>query len=181
MSGIQALKTFLNILHNFLLGASFRAANSTDPFSRASLQPIADYIQSHITSSPDIGIICGSGLGELANLVENPVILPYSSIPGKNEQSKMLVSMNPYLTGFPVSTAPGHSGRLVFGLLAGANVVIMQGRLHAYEGHPLWHCTLPVRIFRMLGVKHLIVTNAVGGLNPKYKVTQISKQWTLKS
>jgi len=137
-------------------GASFRAANSTDPFSRASLQPIADYIQSHITSSPDIGIICGSGLGELANLVENPVILPYSSIPG-----------------FPVSTAPGHSGRLVFGLLAGANVVIMQGRLHAYEGHPLWLCTLPVRIFRMLGVTHLIVTNAVGGLNPEYKVGDI--------
>ena len=93
----------------------------------------------------------------------------------------MLVSINQYLTGFPVSTVPGHPGRLVSGLLSGANVVIMQGRLHAYEGHPLWHCTLPVRIFRMLGVKHLIVTNAVGGLNPKYKVTQISKQWTLKS
>ena len=83
----------------------------------------------------------------------SPVILPYSSIPS-----------------FPVSTAPGHSGKLVFGTLAGASVVLMQGRLHVYEGHPLWRCTLPVRIMRMVGVTHLIVTNAVGGLNPAYKV-----------
>jgi len=135
------------------IGSNFRSATSPDPFSRASLQPAADFILSRISDSPVIGIICGSGLGELASLVLSPVILPYTDIPS-----------------FPVSTAPGHSGKLVFGTLAGASVVLMQGRLHVYEGHPLWRCTLPVRIMRMVGVTHLIVTNAVGGLNPAYKV-----------
>jgi len=137
-------------------GSSFRQASSPDPFSRASLQPIADFLVSKIRDVPDIGIICGSGLGELASLVSDAVILPYRDIPG-----------------FPVSTAPGHQGQLVFGHLSGARVVLMQGRLHVYEGHPLWRCTMPVRILRMVGVTHLIVTNAVGGLNPDYKVGDI--------
>ena len=111
-----------------LLGFNFRSATSPDPFSRAALQSSADFILSKIHSSPKIGIICGSGLGkvqrskgpkvqkslltlpgELASLVSDSVILPYSSIPG-----------------FPVSTAPGHSGKLVFGGLSGASVVLMQ-------------------------------------------------------
>eukprot|EP00092_Neocalanus_flemingeri_P039766 GFUD01043305.1.p1 GENE.GFUD01043305.1~~GFUD01043305.1.p1 ORF type:complete len:317 (-),score=99.96 GFUD01043305.1:30-980(-) len=137
-------------------GNNFRSATCPDPFSRASLQPSADFILSKINIRPNIGIICGSGLGELASLVSDSVILPYSSIPG-----------------FPVSTAPGHSGKLVFGSLSGASVVLMQGRLHVYEGHPMWRCTLPVRIMRMVGVTHLIVTNAVGGLNPAYQVGDI--------
>lgn len=137
-------------------GFGFRSATAPDPFSRASLQPAADFILSKISIQPVIGIICGSGLGELASLVSDPVTLPYSSIPG-----------------FPVSTAPGHSGKLVFGTLSGASVVLMQGRLHVYEGHPLWRCTLPVRIMRMVGVTHLIVTNAVGGINPAYQVGDI--------
>jgi len=137
-------------------GSSFRHAGSPDPFSRASLQPTADFILSKISITPVIGIICGSGLGELAELVSVSLVLPYSSIPG-----------------FPVSTAPGHQGQLVFGILSGARVVLMQGRLHVYEGHPLWRCTMPVRILRMVGVTQLIVTNAVGGLNPAYKVGDI--------
>jgi len=136
--------------------SSFRSADTPDPFSRVSLQPTADFILSKICVKPDIGIICGSGLGELANLVSDAVVLPYTSIPG-----------------FPVSTAPGHSGKLVFGTLSGARVVLMQGRLHVYEGHPLWRCTLPVRVMRMVGVTHLIVTNAVGGINPSYQVGDI--------
>ena len=75
-----------------------------------------------------LGIICGSGLGSLAQLVEDPVVLPYDSIPQ-----------------FPVSTAPGHSGQLVTGHLSGVPVVLMRGRLHVYEGYPLWMCTMPVR------------------------------------
>jgi len=137
-------------------GSNFRPAGSPDPFSRASLQPTADFILSKISITPVIGIICGSGLGELAELVSDALVLPYSSIPG-----------------FPVSTAPGHQGQLVFGSLSGARVVLMQGRLHVYEGHPLWRCTMPVRILRMVGVTQLIVTNAVGGLNPAYKVGDI--------
>jgi len=138
------------------LKSSFRSANSPDPFSRVSLQPTADFILSKINAKPNIGIICGSGLGELASLVCDAVVLPYCSIPG-----------------FPVSTAPGHSGKLVFGTLSGARVVLMQGRLHVYEGHPMWRCTLPVRVMKMVGVTHLIVTNAVGGINPAYQVGDI--------
>ena len=105
-------------------GFGFRSATAPDPFSHASLQPAADFILSQISIQPVIGIICGSGLGEysslliiltilplpgeLASLVSDPVTLPYSSIPG-----------------FPVSTAPGHSGKLVFGTLSGASVVLM--------------------------------------------------------
>jgi len=137
-------------------GSSFRHASSPDPFSREALQPIADFLLSKISAMPNIGIICGSGLGELATLVTDTVVLPYRDIPG-----------------FPVSTAPGHQGQLVFGCLSGARVVLMQGRLHVYEGHPLWRCTMPVRILRMVGVTQLIVTNAVGGLNPDYKVGDI--------
>ena len=109
----------------YFSGSNFRSATAPDPFSRASLQPAADFILSKISIQPVIGIICGSGLGEysslliiltilplpgeLASLVSDPVTLPYSSIPG-----------------FPVSTAPGHSGKLVFGTLSGASVVLMQ-------------------------------------------------------
>lgn len=118
-------------------GFGFRSATALDPFSHASLQPAADFILSKISIQPVIGIICGSGLGEysslliiltilplpgeLASLVSDPVTLPYSSIPG-----------------FPVSTAPGHSGKLVFGTLSGASVVLMQVRLR-YCFYNLYH------------------------------------------
>merc|ERR1712013_51628 len=121
--------------------------------------PAADYILEQAKTSghsPTLGIICGSGLGELATMVEQPVVLPYADIPG-----------------FPVSTAPGHQGKLIIGRLSGMTVILMQGRLHAYEGHPLWKVTMPVRVLRTVGVTHLIVTNAVGGLNPDYKVGDI--------
>jgi len=131
----------------------FRVTTANDPISREALQPTADYILSRTKVRPVLGMICGSGLGSLASLVQEPTILPYNTIPN-----------------FPVSTAPGHSGRLVLGHLAGVPVVLMQGRLHLYEGYPLWMCTLPVRIMKLLGVKMMIVSNAVGGLNPSYKV-----------
>jgi len=140
-------------------GSSFRSSSLPDPFSREALQPAADYILVKAKAgghTPTLGIICGSGLGELAAMVERPVVLPYADIPG-----------------FPVSTAPGHQGKLIIGRLSGMTVILMQGRLHAYEGHPLWKVTMPVRVMRMVGANTLVVTNAVGSINPQYQVGDI--------
>nr|CDS18570.1 purine nucleoside phosphorylase [Echinococcus granulosus] len=113
----------------------------------------ADYIKSKVSLTPQIGIICGSGLGKLAEIVSEPVIVKYSEI-----------------NQFPISTVAGHAGNLVFGKLAGKSVVVMQGRFHPYEGYQMSQVTLPVRVMKLLGVETLIVTNAAGGLNPGYKV-----------
>jgi len=112
----------------------------------------AAYIAARISGVPDTALVLGSGLGSLAGEVENPVIIPYGDIPG-----------------FAVSTAPGHAGRLVIGKLNGRQVLVMQGRLHCYEGHPLDRVVFPVRVFKMLGVKNLILTNAAGGVNMSYR------------
>lgn len=113
----------------------------------------ADFLKGKITFEPEVGIILGSGLGGLGNKLENQVAIPYSEIPN-----------------FPVSTVEGHSGQLVFGQLGGKNVVAMQGRFHYYEGYGMKEVTYPVRVMKFLGVKFMIVSNAAGGLNPKYKV-----------
>jgi len=136
---------------------AYRDPTKPDPFGKEALDPMVQYINLQTNSAkPSMGIICGSGLGGLALLLGNPIAIPYRKIPG-----------------FPVSTAPGHEGRLVFGLLRGARVVIMQGRLHIYEGHPLWRVTLGVRVMKLLGVSKLVVTNAVGGINPELQVGDI--------
>jgi purine-nucleoside phosphorylase len=101
---------------------------------------------------PGIGIILGSGLGDLADQLEDAVTIPYTTIPG-----------------FVGSTAPGHAGRLVIGHLAGKTVLAMQGRFHFYEGHDMAQVTFPVRLMRALGIATLIVTNAAGGLNPAFQ------------
>ncbi|EUB54947.1 Purine nucleoside phosphorylase [Echinococcus granulosus] len=111
----------------------------------------ADYIKSKVSLTPQIGIICGSGLGKLAEIVSEPVIVKYSEI-----------------NQFPISTVAGHAGNLVFGKLAGKSVVVMQGRCHPYEGYTMSQVILPVRVMKLLGVETLIVTNAAGGLNPNY-------------
>ena len=100
------------------------------------------------------GLILGSGLNALADEIIDPDRIDYADIPG-----------------FAVSTVQGHSGRLVFGNLAGREVVMMQGRVHAYEGLPMQRVTLPVRVMAQLGVRTLIVTNAAGGVNPAFKAT----------
>ncbi|MDN4074635.1 MULTISPECIES: purine-nucleoside phosphorylase [Fictibacillus] len=102
-------------------------------------------------AAPEIGLILGSGLGELADEIENPVHIDYSDIPH-----------------FPVSTVEGHAGRLVVGRLNGKTVVAMQGRFHFYEGYSMQDVTFPVRVMKGLGVKLLIVTNACGGMNPEF-------------
>jgi purine-nucleoside phosphorylase len=108
-------------------------------------------IQSRWKGRPRVGIILGTGLGGLVEEIETEAVLPYGDIPH-----------------FPISTAPGHAGRLVCGRLAGKTVVAMEGRFHAYEGYPLRQITLPVRVMKALGCEILIVSNACGGLNPQF-------------
>jgi len=100
---------------------------------------------------PRLGLILGSGLGELAELIEAPDVIPTSELPG-----------------FAASTVQGHQGRLVFGELEGSPVVFLQGRTHLYEGHPLKRIVHPVRVFAALGVDRLLVTNAAGGIRPDF-------------
>lgn len=106
--------------------------------------------------TPRVGIILGSGLGGISGLIEGAVSIPYEQIPH-----------------FARSTAQGHSGHLVCGDLAGVPVMVMEGRMHAYEGYPLSQITLPVRVLRRLGGRRLVVTNACGGLNPLYRTGDI--------
>lgn len=105
-----------------------------------------------IGAAPEIALILGSGLGGLAAAVEDPIFLSYEDIPG-----------------FPVSTAPGHAGRFVLGWLGGRRVVMMQGRVHLYEGWSAQDIALPVRLMRKMGAGTLIVTNAAGALDPALK------------
>lgn len=110
------------------------------------------YIQSRSALKPDVGIILGSGLGDLAAEVRDATAIPYEEIPH-----------------FLRSTVAGHAGRLLIGQLENVPVVVMQGRFHFYEGYTIQALTLPVRVMCMLGAKTLIVTNAAGGLNSAYR------------
>ncbi|MDK2919095.1 MAG: purine-nucleoside phosphorylase [Candidatus Petromonas sp.] len=109
----------------------------------------AEYIKSKTSIIPEIGLILGSGLGSLAEEIEDKVIVKYENIPN-----------------FPVSTVEGHTGQLVIGSLEGKKVIAMQGRFHYYEGYSMQEVTFPVRVMKELGVKLLLVTNACGGMNP---------------
>ena len=109
-----------------------------------------DYVRSVTDFEPEIGIVLGSGLGALADEVENPIVINYSDIPG-----------------FPVSTVPGHMGRFVMGTLGGAKVIVMQGRIHYYEGYPVTDVVLPARLMGLLGIRVLLLTNASGGIAPE--------------
>ncbi|XP_004527008.1 purine nucleoside phosphorylase-like [Ceratitis capitata] len=120
------------------------------------VKAIADNILSRIQVKPVIGIICGSGLGSLTEAITNAQNIEYKDIPG-----------------FPVSTAAGHAGRLVIGMLEGLPVLAMQEHFHYYEGYPLIKCALPVRVMKLMGIEYLLVTNAASGINPAYKVGDI--------
>ena len=111
----------------------------------------ANNVRSRISSQPRVGIILGSGLGGLAESVEEAAFIPYQELPF-----------------WPVSTVPGHQGRLVIGKLENQNVLVMQGRAHYYEGYTMARIGLPVRVMQRLGVQILIVTNAAGAVNPDY-------------
>ena len=114
----------------------------------------ADLVKSRLNGRhPLVGIILGSGLGKLADEIEDPIVIPYKEIPG-----------------FPVSTAIGHKGNFIVGTLAGKTVIAMQGRIHFYEGYGMNMCVLPTRVMVCLGIKYLFVSNAAGGTNLAYKV-----------
>src|ERR1700712_2190552 len=118
-----------------------------------SIQNTTAYIKSRIGDFvPEVGIILGTGLGDLVNEIGKSGMLMYSNIPD-----------------FPISTLEFHSGKLIFGKLNGVKVVAMQGRLHYYEGYSMQQITFPVRVMKMLGIKTLFVSNASGSLNPDFK------------
>jgi purine-nucleoside phosphorylase len=118
-----------------------------DLFSQASAA--VAHIQARTALVPRVGIILGSGLGEFASQVLDPLTIPYSAIPH-----------------FPQSTVEGHSGNLILGSIAGVPVAVMQGRVHAYEGYTMAQVTFPTRVLGLLGCRTLIVTNAAGGIRP---------------
>lgn len=111
----------------------------------------AEYIQSNIENKPRVGVILGSGLGDLVESVKNKSFIDYKNIPN-----------------FPVSTVEGHEGKLVFGQINGVEVVLMSGRFHYYEGYNMKQVTYPIYVMKQLGVEKIIVTNACGGINTDF-------------
>ncbi len=123
----------------------------TETYTRAHFDQAADFIRQRTRHKPEVGLVLGSGLGGLADSVEEADVIPSADIPH-----------------WPHSTVPGHSGRLVIGKMEGQTVLAQQGRVHFYEGHSMATVTFPVRAMRALGVRTLIVTNAAGGINQKF-------------
>ena len=117
------------------------------------VQEAAEYVRTRIGETPRIGLILGSGLGGIAEVIADKHVIPYGEIPH-----------------FVCSTAPGHKGQFVAGRFGGKPVICMQGRLHFYEGHALSDIIFPVRVMKQLGVTSLIVTNAAGGINTSFQV-----------
>lgn len=120
------------------------------------IQQAVAFIQEQSSFTPKIGIILGTGLGQLVNNVKIETSIPYKDIPH-----------------FPVSTVEGHSGQLIFGWLSGKPVVVMQGRFHYYEGYNMQELTFPIRVFKLLGIRKLFITNAAGALNPDHQLSDL--------
>jgi purine-nucleoside phosphorylase len=121
------------------------------------IEQATNFIRSKIGGfTPTFGIILGTGLGKLTTEIDIKFTIPYEEIPH-----------------FPLSTVEFHSGKLLFGSLGGKNVVCMQGRFHYYEGYSMQQVTFPVRVMKMLGIEKLFVSNAAGGMNPAYKVSDL--------
>lgn len=112
----------------------------------------ADFLRSRLPFNPKVGIILGSGLGEIAEMITDRVIIPFREIPN-----------------WPQSTVEGHKGRLVIGELEGQKVLVSQGRVHYYEGYSMAQVAFPVRVMQRLGIDTLIVTNAAGAVNPEFE------------
>lgn len=124
----------------------------TMQYTRSDYEQAAHLIRERITVQPKIGLVLGSGLGGLADAVENAVHIPYEDIPG-----------------WPTSTVHGHSGKLVIGTLQGQPVLVQQGRAHFYEGYSAQQVTFPIRVMHFLGIETLILTNAAGGVNAAFQ------------
>jgi purine-nucleoside phosphorylase len=123
------------------------------------IKSIVSAWKAHTNLIPDVAIILGSGLGPLAEQLEQPIIVPYQDLPG-----------------FPISTAPGHAGRAVLGKLEGKQILAFQGRVHLYEGYSAHEASIPVRFAHALGARKIILTNACGGLNPAWNAGDIMLQ-----
>uniref|UniRef100_A0A4W5Q7L6 Purine nucleoside phosphorylase n=1 Tax=Hucho hucho TaxID=62062 RepID=A0A4W5Q7L6_9TELE len=130
--------------------------DSSTGYSYEDCKATADWLLAQTSVRPVVGIVCGSGMGGLADMLKDQVAFNYKDIPN-----------------FPESTVHGHAGRLVFGTLKGRPCVCMQGRFHLYEGYAIQKITLPMRTFSLLGVETVILTNAAGGLNQDFKVGDI--------
>lgn len=128
----------------------------TEFFTRAQFEETAAAIRAQTRHAPTIGLILGSGLGSLADEVENADLIPSDQLPH-----------------WPRSTVLGHVGRLVIGQLEGQTVLVQQGRAHYYEGHSIQQATLPVRVMQLLGIQTLIVTNAAGAINPDFQPGEV--------
>lgn len=117
------------------------------------IQEASDYIRSRGVEAPEIGVILGTGLGNLfVKEFKKPIQIPYNSIPH-----------------FPISTVEFHKGQLIYGEIRGKKVLAMQGRFHYYEGYSMQQITLPVRVMKMLGIKNLLISNAAGNMNLNWK------------
>ena len=112
----------------------------------------SDYIRSKIDFDPEIGLVLGSALGTIGEEIEDPVVIDYEDIPN-----------------FLRATVKSHAGKLIIGKLAGKNVICMSGRFHYYEGYNFEELVIPIRVFHLLGVKTLILTNAAGGINTSFQ------------
>ncbi len=112
----------------------------------------ANFIRSIVDTTDAVGLVLGSGLGNLAEEIENPVVIRYKDIPN-----------------FPVTTVPGHAGELVCGYINNVKILCMKGRFHFYEGHSMQTVAMPVRVMKLLGCKCVILTNAAGGCNPSFR------------
>lgn len=130
--------------------AKFEHASARDKYN---VIQIVEYLKPLLGTVPDIGVICGSGLSELHQILEDKLPIPYASIPG-----------------FPQSTVQGQVGEMVLGKLKGKTVMLMRGRFHFYEGYEPAKVSIPVRVFAALGVRVVVVTNASGGVNPSYNI-----------
>lgn len=120
------------------------------------IEETAAFISSEVGSLPEIGVILGTGLGDLVNHIDIKKVIAYSEIPN-----------------FPVSTVEGHSGKLIFGFLGGKYIMAMQGRFHYYEGYDMKQVTFPVRVMKAIGVNKLFVSNAAGGMNKEFMVGDV--------
>ncbi len=116
----------------------------------------ANYLRGLMKTQPKVGIILGTGLGNLATQITERQEFPYQTIPN-----------------FPISTVEGHSGKLILGKLGGVDVLAMQGRFHYYEGYNMQQVTFPVRVMKMLGIDTLFVSNAAGGMNPNFEIGEL--------
>jgi purine-nucleoside phosphorylase len=125
-------------------------------FSRAHFDAAAAAIGERSSLRPRVGLILGSGLNPLAEVVADGVVIPYGEIPH-----------------FPVATVEGHVGQLIVGRLEGQALAVMQGRAHQYEGYSMAEVAFPVRVMQVLGIESLIVTNAAGGLNPEFRAGDV--------